>query len=916
MVPFLRSLAEALLKEHGNALREVAVVLPSQRAGLYLSRHLAELNGGALWSPELFTFPTFMERLAGWRTADQVGTLITLHGVLRALKGGAAEPLAEFLQWAPATLRDMSEVDAHLVDRDRFYRDLRTLDEVEAWSLRLGDPSPGQQRLLSYWALKRDLHAGLDAALAGRGSGTAGAIERRAFEVLRNTPSLEWKRVWIAGANALTKAQSAVVNELRDRGLARFAWDADRYYLDDDVQEAGRHLRDHIAQWGGGTITASNDLIDRERRIVEIGVPNAVAQVHAAAGLIAGLDSEERSRTAVLLAEESLLMPLLRALLQDVGPVNVTMGMPAAALPVAGLFDTFFQLHASRRIDPGFPVDALGTFLLHPFLRPASDPWASDLIVALRDRHHTFIDHASLAERMAEWPGPLREQVLELLEPIGVANGRVHARLRTLIALALEAVDGDRFAREQLHRAALVQERMATLLSVHEGPLDARGYALLQQRVMRSERIGFFGEPLGGLQVMGMLETRAVDHDRLIVLPAMEGALPPSEGDRSFIPFDVRRAFKLPMPHDAEAVAAYTLHRAIQRAMEVVLIHHAGDEAAEPSRYIGQLRAGLDARSRTTWATRTLDVAHLPREAPATGLNRTPAVLDRVRQRLLRGLSPTLLTDHLNCPLDCWYRHVLGLRASEAAGEELGADRIGSAVHSVLHQIYHPFLGRPINASLLLLPTDEIADRLRAQLLRAWPSLAINEGQPMLQIQMAAEALRVYLEKDAERVEKGSPVTLVALEQAVRSELAVDLPGDPLTVPIVGTIDRIELRDGRIHILDYKTGDTKGQILKLDELEVPSLTRERRHAIQLMIYGWLWHRSNPGLPSVDARLVALRSPSIFEHSPLRSGDGGAIMPSHLEVIADLIRSLVMSMLDPNQPLAHNEASEHCHFCAT
>lgn len=915
MVPFLRSLAEVLLKEHGNALREVAVVLPSQRAGLYLNRHLAELNGGALWSPELFTFPTFMERLGGWRTADQVESLITLHGVLRALKGEAAEPLAEFLQWAPATLRDMSEVDAHLVDRDRFYRDLRTMDEVEAWSLRLGDPSPGQQRLLSYWALKRDLHSGLDAALAGRGSGTAGAIERRAFEVLRNTPSLEWKMVWIAGANALTKAQSAVVNELRDRGLARFAWDADRYFLDDAVQEAGLHLRDHIARWGEGKITASNDLIDRERRILEIDVPNAVAQVHAAAGLIAGLDGEERSRTAVLLAEESLLMPLLRALPEDIGPVNVTMGMPAAALPVAGLFDTYFRSHASWRIDPGFPVDALGAFLLHPILRPATDPWASGLISALRGWHRTFIDHSALAERMVEWPGPLRERVLELIEPIAIANGGVHARIRTLIALALEAVKGDRFAREQLHRAALVQERMAALLSDLDHPLDARAHALVQQRLMRSERIGFFGEPLGGLQVMGMLETRVVDHDRLIVLPAMEGAIPPADGDRSHIPFDVRRAFSLPMPQDAEAVAAYTLHRAIQRAGEVVFIHHAGDEAAEPSRYIAQLRAGLDARSRTTWTTRSLDVAHLPRETPAIGLNRTPAVLDRIRRRLLRGLSPTLLTDHLNCPLDCWYRHVLGLRVDEVRSGQLGADRIGSAVHAVLHGIYRPYIGGAIDPNGIRLEVDEIADRLRAELVREWPGPAIDAGQPMLQIHMAAEALRTYLANDARRLETDPSCTLIALERSMRTELVLDLPDGPLTVPVVGTIDRVEQRGRQVVILDYKTGDPAGRVLDLDRLDAAELGRKQRQGIQLMIYGWLWRSADPAAPPVDVRIVPLRSPGTLEHTPLRSAEQGSITPRHMNAIERSIRSAIMDMLDPAKPLVHDPESTHCRFCA-
>jgi hypothetical protein len=456
---------------------------------------------------------------------------------------------------------------------------------------------------------------------------------------------------------------------------------------------------------------------------------------------------------------------------------------------------------------------------------------------------------------------------------------------------------------------------MARLITRADELLEVGAYALMARRLMRQEQVGFFGEPLAGLQIMGMLETRAVDHERIIVLSAMEGVLPPSEAGSSFIPWDVRRSFALPLPSDTEAVAAYSFHRLLQRASDVMLIHHEQDDASGPSRYIEQLRHGTDGRSRTSWSMHVVDVAHAPRTPGEQGIRRSAGVIAAFRQRMLRGLSPTVITDHINCPLDAWYRHVLGLYAAPAAGQRLEADRMGRAVHGVLQHIYAPFIGSVIDPQALRSAPGALEERLADELQRADPGLEVDAGQPLLQLRMAAEAIRTYLANDARRIGR-QRTELIALEQKLLAPIVIELPEGPTAIPVLGVIDRIERRDGRIHIIDYKTGRAQGLSIDLHALPTTAIRREHRYGVQMMVYGWLLLDHMPEETSVATRIVPLQTPSILETVPLSKADLGMIDRAHLPAIKDFLRTAIQNMLDPATSIVHDPQSPFCRYCAS
>ena len=401
----------------------------------------------------------------------------------------------------------------------RWRPNLASRTELDEWSFRLNEPmSPGQERMLHQWASTGSLHQRMAALMLERGVATSGALSRHAAERARDGSLLmPWNAVWFAGLNALDPATTAVVQHLRKTGKGHLAWDADHHYLDDARQEAGSFLRRSIGEFGPGSIPPVNELRTRPRKFELVTVPNKIAQARYAAHWLAELDPAARADTAVVLADEDLLMPLLEALPADIGPLNVTMGMPFKALPVQGLVDAFLDLHAASPDGSDLHTASVERSLLHPFLHQGLP--TTRTIAALRRMQRARL-HADALIGVAATEGMVvHETMRDALGPVDRTLAQLPARMNALLAWAKATRGGDPFVEEQLFRAARIQHQFEQALA-RQGVvgMDLTSYALLRKRAVSSERMDFLGEPLMGLQVMGFLETRAIDHARVLLL--------------------------------------------------------------------------------------------------------------------------------------------------------------------------------------------------------------------------------------------------------------------------------------------------------------------------------------------------------------------------------------------------------------
>lgn len=881
------------------------MVLPSHRAGIHLRRYLAQEAGRAIWSPELYEPSGFLERIASARLMDSTEALLLLHQCHLELLMEHAEPLEEFLQWAPTTLRDMSEADAHLLDLDSLYRDLRQYHEIEAWSFHGSDElSAGQRSALERWRDTGRLHARFAEQSAASQRGSYGQIARGAAS-LASAPGWRppWDAVWFAGLNALDPALDRIASALTERGIARFAWDADRFYLDNREHEAGRFLRRSIQAHGQGLIAPVEAIATAPRQIENIALADRAAMVRHAVSWALDLKPEERGSAVIVLADESLLLPLLEAMPSRIGPLNVTMGLSIGMLPAHDLEGRYLRLMHGAAAEGLLDRKDLVELLRHPMMNEG-EPTQRMLTNLKADR----ISPQEIADAATEAGSACAEQLARALGP-GTQHIDWPQRMHALHAWSSAAKRGDAFAQAQLLELA----KAGRLLDAHlrkqaiEG-LSAASYAVLRERTARQARLALSGEPLQGLQIMGVLETRALDHEQVLVLGAEEGVLSGGEGAQSWIPFDLRRHWGLPMRGDADAIASYHTHRWLHGAKEIGLLHSSGGRENGPARYIAQWRHTFTEGQPTRFVERTIIAPLAARATVEVAVPKTPEAIARIKAKLAKGISPSALAHWLGCPLDFHARHVLGMKDEDPETGVIAANTLGSAIHKILEDAMRPSIGSRLQEGPLLAAAAAVHDDLRARFVQeGFHPAALVTGANRLVLEMAAKALQEYLRAEA-RNSAEQEVVVQAVEQRASADLG---PGLRLS----GIMDRMDARDGLLHVLDIKTGKVDERSLSISLLEGARLQHGQHQALQLICYAILCFHARPDADRLRAGLIPLRRHGSSEAAWLRI-DGEDVIHRHtLPAMEGLIHGLVQEMLDSAIPFRHEARAQYCIACA-
>lgn len=907
--PFLRNVAALMLAEHGTALRDVAVVMPSPRSGLHLRKQLAALNGGALWSPEILSWDSLCERLSGSRPVDDIEALFALRSA-QTEEDRASEDLHSFLDRAPIILSDINAIESDLLDVEAFYVDLRQVEGIEQWSFERPGLSPSQTRLLDRWLTQRDLHHRFKENLRAVKAGTTGMVAREAAENLANGASSPWKAVWLVGLNAMTPAQHSILSSLQRAGNARLCFDGDLSYMGEDDHEAGRSLRRVVARHGAGLVPMGDDLRTTERQLRIAEVPTPIAECIHAGRLLSELSAAERAKTAVVLTDEGLLLPLLEHLPTDIGPLNITMGLRLSKLPVFGMLEAFFKLRATWNAGGRVRAEDMRALLDHPLLAQAL-AGSAKLGPEMRKQvlSQGWVPVATLTR---SWSGDTVAGALMSALTAHGSSGEGGSGYSSLISLALTDNAQGPFEREQLFRAARMLEQLANELGRIAVDPDDETFNRLFVRMAREQRIPFLGEPLQGLQIMGMLDTRAVDHERLIILSCNEGTLPPPSVDRSFIPFDIRLMRKMSLPSDADALQAYTFHRAVQRAREVHLIRSTASPGGDAggTRYIHQLGSALKG-SRTQFQHESYQVPARLRSDAALVVEKSAMVIALLHERLAKGLSPSAIGTFLRCPLDFYFKHVIGLREPEVFTTDVGNDVMGTTVHKTLEMLLAPTIGKPLTAQYLREAAQQAGPSLAARIVAEAPHIDPKKGHAHLQWDMARNAIERCLLNDAGSIDNGASITILSLEE----QLSIEVPDGRATlgVPFVlhGRLDRTELRNGVHRIVDVKTGSVKESDLVL---ELPTSAKPKEKALQLAAYALMKLVADPGLSQLNAGLVALRKPSMHDRSDLRINGAVNIGRAQVAPLAETFNGIASSILDTALPFAHDPKSSYCRFC--
>ncbi|MCH7657533.1 MAG: PD-(D/E)XK nuclease family protein [Bacteroidetes bacterium] len=955
---FLYQVAKKVYNKHEKNLGEVCVIFPNKRAGLFFSKYLSEITNKPVWSPVFMTIRELMQEFSGLQVADPLYLIFELYKIFRHEKK-SEESFDEFYHWGEMFLSDFDEVDKYLVSAKELFRNLSDLkriddqfftfekEQIEAikqfWKwFEPEKESVHQEEFVSLWEVLYKIYSGFKNKISKEGVAYEGMLYRQVAEKIADDqgPELKYSSYVIVGFNALNRAEDRLFEYLKESGKAEFYWDYDLYYLgkDKEYQEAGFFISGNIEKYPPAELDFTfNHMLDSEKKIEFTGVPSEVGQAKILEQIFketpGGIGSIDH-KTAVVLPDEHLLMPVIYSLPEEISDVNITMGYPVKDTPVYGLVCNLIELQRSLRKKTGrkpvFYFKHILTVLYNNYIQSVAGEEAKRIEQEINTKNIIYWTPEKKVEN----------HLLQLIfTPVENVENISSYLLEILEHLHKKDTDEEteksgfsKLEREYIYHVYTSVKRLDEMVKSAKGiRLSLDIYYRLLKRYIHDAKIPFSGEPLKGLQIMGILETRTLDFENVVVLSMNEGIFPKSRHGYSFIPFNLRKGFGLPTIEHQDSIYAYYFYRLIQRARNVSLIYNTSSEGlktGEMSRFLTQLKYDNDIKIKEKILGYKINIAvneplklYKTREA----LQKLSVYIVRDGQ-VKRHLSPSALNTYLDCSLRFYFKYVARLKEPDEVVEEIDPLVFGNLLHHSVNLLYKPYEGKTVDVPVLkglIGDRNKIRDVVNQSFTEVWFSnedTKLNAPEITGKNKVIRDVLLKYVVTLLETDLKYAPLRVIELEKPHQIDIPVIIDGAPEKVRVGGRVDRIDEVNEIIRVIDYKTGATGNKIKLISDLFVSGDKNRERAVFQTFLYALMLKTNGlvtpvvPGLYSVRDIYKKNFDYRVFIQDGKKTFSPVLDISDYEVVLMDLLKKVIEEMYNPGVPFLQVEDQEICKYC--
>ncbi len=838
----MKSFLQEVLQDLNYSPEEISNVIflvPSKRAGLFLKKELLNTFGDyTILLPEIYSIEEFISKLSGLQQIDSIQALFEFYeSYLQTFPQQDKEDFETFSNWAQTLISDFNEIDRYCIDHKSFFSYLSGIQDLNHWYLQK-EKTELVQNYIRFWESLKEYYDAFKSRLLSQKIGYQGLLYRKASEDVVNYIDEEKRTHILVGFNALNNAEQLIFQELLGANMAEVYWDGDEFFFNNTYHEASLFLRNYKQQWEyyqKHPFRWIGDHFSEEKDIQIIGAPKHVGQAKYVGEIVATIPEKEMENTALVLADEGLLQPLLNVLPDTVRSINITMGLPLREVPISGFFEQLFDLHKHSNTKGLYyksVVQVLSTLPAFRLLKGTS----RKLIETISRNNLVFIS----LEQLKEGCSAKEQELLELLfKPWGNVAVAVE-NCRTLITELRDHIEQEdhQIELEYVYRFYIVFNKLSALIDNYDYLKTIAGLHSLYRDILLTENLDFSGEPFSGLQFMGMLESRCLDFETVIITSVNEGILPAGKSANSFIPYDLKRAYNLPTYREKDAIYTYHFYRLIQRAKKVYLLYNTESEGVgggEKSRFLHQLAIDKRPKHNIEQLLVSSDVPKLT-SAPLC-IDKNDEILTSLKALANHGLSPSALTTYIRNPIDFYYKYVLGVQEMQEVEETIAANTLGTVIHNTLEVFYKPLEGAVLTLDHLKQMKQNVAKEIQIQFKEAYSELDITQGKNLLIFEVAKKYIYNFLRSEEKLLNSGSQLKIVAIESNLKTELNV--PELNFPVYIKGKVDRIDELDGKLRVIDYKTGKVTRNDVVLMDWDLISEEYKYSKAFQVLAYAYM-----------------------------------------------------------------------------
>ena len=975
---FLEYVAEDIIGKYGTDLSRIAVVFPNKRAALFLNEHLARIAGQPVWSPAYITISDLFRQHTDLKPADPIKLICDIHKSFTKCTG-IDETLDHFYGWGQLLLADFDDIDKNMADADSIFCNLKDIHELDDISY-LDDEqkemlkrffanfsddieSELKKRFLSLWSHFGDIYHDYNRRLTEQGIGYEGAIYRKVAS--EETLHLKYDNYLFVGFNLIQKVERVLFSRLMKEGKAKFYWDFDEYYMPTARAQQSASVPNNTASFAAYLTDFPNELdntdrdiyanMRRPKRIRFISSPTENAQARFASNWLLENDRYKAGRkTAVVMCDESILLPIMHSLPPEADKVNITSGFPLAMTPVASLVMLLFDLYTLglRKKGTAFNPHYLKKLMAHPYARHLQEVHLKGVHskgvhlsqVHQEEVHQEEVHQEGIHQKeeqqtigdnsgcmgMAGMPYPptsaaLLQHIATLVKQVGIATKQ----------------EGDALTQESVFRMFTILNRLAALADSGDLIVDNTTLRRLVSQLVGAASIPFHGEPVVGVQIMGVLETRNIDFDNVLLLSCNEGNMPKGVNDSSFIPYSIRKAHGLTTIDNKVAIYSYYFHRLLQRAGDITIAYNNSTDnghTGEMSRFMLQLLV----ESGQKIDHYSLTAKNQPTPLMPKAIEKDETALSKLEE--MSRLSPSAINTYIRCKLAFYYQYIAHIKEPDSDPETIDNRMFGNIFHRAAYLIYKDITDHsPViekahiqaylsNRKLLASVVDRAFEEEECK---------TNNGLQIINREVIIEYITKLLKIDQQLC----PFSILAMEEEAKvytqlsftipsggalkgGALVSSAPDKHYNLTIGGIIDRLDAvtdkQTGkrRIRVVDYKTGNKPSSAIKsIEEVFDPKniASKHSNYFLQAILYSLIVSRSkewNAANDAVSPALLFIKQAATNDYDPTLCIDKHPIsdVTVYEEEFLTKLKETVADMYSPDAAFTPTDDRKKCELC--
>ncbi len=942
METFLGKTAQHIFKNYTDEISDLCIVLPNRRASLFLRKHLAQLFKKNIWSPQIFSIEDFVFELSGLTIIDNTSLLFELYEIHKIITKDKAQEFDEFTKWAQVLVQDFNEIDQHLANAKSIFSYLTDLKELTNWNPEQLEPTEFQKQYISFFQSLYIYYESLNKNLSGQKAAYAGAAYRFVAEHLSEIKkNIHWKKIIFAGFNALSIAEERIIFGLEHDGFAEVLWDADQYFFEKQENsiypEAGLFLRKHKNQYKQDNFRWIFDQLKTEEKNIRVyGVPKLVGQAKLCGQILSEQPEilQDNHNSAIVLADENLLFPTLNSL-PGITELNATMGIPLMSTPIYDFLSVILDLHYKSQMlqklqqknKAVFHLKNILKILKHPVINDIGNPIFDADIETFQQRtdelsaSNKIFFRADEIIRHFNSGNPLLKLIFQQwdqTETILSNSGQILEIIRDAYILKQKERGFNlKIEIEYVYLFSLVLNKIKHYQSKYKAINSLKSFISFFNQLSKAEKLSLYGEPLQGLQLMGMLETRTLDFKNLILCSVNENTLPGSGKQNSFIPFDIRREYNLPTYREKNAIFAYHFFRLIQRAKNIHLIYNTEADpisGGDKSRFLYQLQEEISPLSNIKLEEQIVSSPLKIGSKQEIVVQKTPEILNILSAKAKKGFSPSSLNTFKRCPLQFYFNSIAKLGEPNEIEEVMDAATLGEIIHDVLQIIYEPLLNQNMEAKYLSQARKNLDVILNNTIETSFKGGEVETGKNLLITKVAKRFLNNFMNHEIGELNKGNKLEILSLEEEFTNHLTIALPGQDQNkqVKFIGRVDRIDRKNGIIRIIDYKTGNVQPNDLKITAFEDIFHDPKTDKSFQLMFYQWLYLKNK----NVSETSI----PGIYSLKKLSNAFIALQETNEQDIVQKMqsfetgLKQLIQRIFDPQETFSQTEDASLCSYC--